>query len=168
LHVSIIRQHFKQGFSSVLQLVEQLETEIETLTLTQSSKHRDNYLSQTINIQKSEIERLSRTLENKSQQLLDSHRDNHQLQLQIEKTKEYEHQLKARIRALEMCLETDSSPPKLDSHNSNLPPSLDPPWNKPKRTRSLRTRSGLKVGGQPGHKGHTLLQVADPDSVIIH
>jgi len=70
---------------------------------------------------------------------------------------------------LETCLESDTaSPLKLDSHNSSLPPSLDPPSSKVKRTRSLRTRLGLKVGGQLGHRGHTLLQVADPDSVIIH
>ena len=89
--------------------------------------------------------------------------------LQIEKRDDYEAQLKAKICALEICLESDStSDLKRDSHNSNLPPSLDPPWNKPKRTHSLRTRSGLKVGGQPGHKSHTLLQVTDPDSIIIH
>jgi hypothetical protein len=32
-----------------------------------------------------------------------------------------------------------------DSHNSNQPPSLDLPWKKPKRTKSLRKKSGLKV-----------------------
>lgn len=169
MHLSTVRQHYKQGFSAVLRLVEQLEMEIENLTLSQSSKLHDNYLSQTINIQKGEIERLTRTLENKSQPLLEAYRHNHQLQLQLEKAREDENQLKTKIRELETCLESDTAPPtKLDSHNSNLPPSLDAPWNKPKRTRSLRIRTALKVGGQPGHTGHTLLQVTDPDSIVIH
>lgn len=55
-----------------------------------------------------------------------------------------------------------------DSHNSNQPPSLDLPWIKPKRTRSLRKHSGLKVGGQLGHEGVTLRQVAAPERIIIH
>ena len=58
--------------------------------------------------------------------------------------------------------------PELDSHNSNLPPSLDPPWSKPKKTRGLRIKTGAKVGGQTGHQGFTLRQVTDPDLVITH
>ena len=46
--------------------------------------------------------------------------------------------------------------------------SLDPTWNKPKRTSSLRSRSGLKVGGQSGHQGITLRQVSNPDLVLVH
>jgi transposase len=45
---------------------------------------------------------------------------------------------------------------------------MDPPWKKVKHTRSLRTKSGMKVGGQPGHKGSTLLPVAEPDQTIVH
>ena len=169
MHLSIIRQHFKQGFQSVARLIESFELQIEKLSLAQSSDFHTVCLEQTVETQKNEITRLNRTLKNKSQQLLDSQRSNHQLQLQIEKRDRYEAQLKARIRELETCLESDSpSTLTRDSHNSNLPPSLDPPWNKPKRTRSLRTRSGLKVGGQIGHRGHTLLQVADPDTIIVH
>ncbi len=77
------------------------------------------------------------------------------------------HQLVRRIRELEREIELGASVEK-DSHNSSLPPSLDPPWKKIKRTRSLRTKSGKKVGGQPGHKGSTLLQVAHPDQIIVH
>jgi transposase len=49
-----------------------------------------------------------------------------------------------------------------------LPPSLDLPWQKVPRTRSLRKKSGLKAGGQPGHSGTTLRQVALPDEIILH
>jgi transposase len=49
-----------------------------------------------------------------------------------------------------------------------MPPSSDPPWQKVLRTRSLRKKSGLRVGGQPGHRGATLKQSERPDRVITH
>jgi transposase len=59
-----------------------------------------------------------------------------------------------------------------DSHNSSLPPALDPPGvkahNAVRRTRSLRRRTGRKVGGQVGHRGATLVRVAAPDRVVTH
>jgi transposase len=53
-----------------------------------------------------------------------------------------------------------------DSHNSSRPPSTDPPWAK--RTKSLRRPSGRRVGGQPGHAGHTLRLTQRPQRVITH
>jgi transposase len=59
-----------------------------------------------------------------------------------------------------------------DSHNSGLPPSLDPPGAKAqdavRRTRSLRRKSGKRVGGQVGHRGATLHQVEFPDRLRVH
>lgn len=84
-------------------------------------------------------------------------------------------QLERRIRELEKSLEaeppSDPSPAveiRRDSHNSNQSPSLDLPWIKPKRTRSLRKQSGLKVGGQIGHEGVILRQVAVPNRIVVH
>lgn len=53
-----------------------------------------------------------------------------------------------------------------DSHNSSRPPSSDG-FMKPK-PRSLRKKGKRRVGGQKGHKGHTLQMVENPDNVIIH
>jgi len=53
-----------------------------------------------------------------------------------------------------------------NSRNSNKPPGLDG-LTKP-APKSSRVVSGLKRGGQPGHKGTTLERSTTPDEVIIH
>ncbi len=68
-------------------------------------------------------------------------------------------ELTARVTALEARLGMNSS-------NSSKPPSSDG-YAKP-APKSLRCKSGRKPGGQQGHPGTTLRQVADPDTVKMH
>ena len=52
-----------------------------------------------------------------------------------------------------------------NSGNSSLPPSHDPFRFK---NQSLREKGDKKSGGQPGHKGETLLMSPNPDKIIEH
>ena len=172
LHLSTIRQHFNSGFSSVLSLVEDLEQQIESLTLANHSPNHLQHLQQTISFQKSEIRHLTETIENKSKEFFKLHQSRIQfqnkLELRLSKTRQINRQLRTKVRELEYLLASGNLlSPKLDSHNSNLPPSLDPPWEKSNRTSSLRKKSGAKVGGVLGHQGFTLRQTDSSDLIVL-
>ncbi len=68
-------------------------------------------------------------------------------------------ELQARVVEMEARLGSSS-------RNSSKPPSSDG-LGKP-APKSLRGRSGRRPGGQDGHRGRTLRQVACPDEVIRH
>jgi transposase len=68
-------------------------------------------------------------------------------------------QLEQRVKQLEAQLARNSQ-------NSNKPPSSDG-LSKP-NPKNLRTPSGRKPGGQPGHPGQTLQRSKNPDHILIH
>ena len=76
--------------------------------------------------------------------------------------------LKRRIAALEAEVADLRRQLGQDSSNSSKPPSSDGLKKKPRIPGSLRGRSGKASGGQTGHEGGTLPQVADPDRMVRH
>lgn len=55
---------------------------------------------------------------------------------------------------------------KKDSTNSSKPPSGD--FGNTKKTKSLKKPGGKKIGGQPGHRGHSMKMVEAPDFTESH
>lgn len=164
-----------------------------TLSLTRRQLYElyDEGAEPTIRLIEDLIEQLAdfeRILGARQQQLIDAqHERNERLAARLKKVeeklvrKECEvYQLTRRIQELQAELErlrleqggAAGGEVRRDSHNSGLPPSLDPPGVKAaqsvRRTRSLRRQTGRKVGGQVGHKGATLRQVEFPDRLRVH
>ncbi len=84
--------------------------------------------------------------------------ENAELRAQLAEAYQQINQLAERLQRVEGQLAKDS-------HNSSKPPSSDGSRRKP---RNQRHRSEKSTGGQPGHAGHTLMQVASPDEVVWH
>ena len=84
--------------------------------------------------------------------------ENRELRAQLAEAHQQINQLAERLQRVEGQLAKDS-------HNSSKPPSSDGPRRKP---RSQRHRSEKPTGGQAGHPGRTLMQVASPDEVVQH
>ncbi len=84
-----------------------------------------------------------------------------ELEALVQQQREYIEQLLARNAELEARV----AQAQRDSHTSSKPPSSD---GLARRTKSLRTKSGKKAGGQLGHRGDTLHLVATPDEIVEH
>jgi transposase len=74
--------------------------------------------------------------------------------------------LEAEVRALRSQVKELQDRLALTSRNSGKPPSTDG-LAKP-APKSLRTKSGRRRGGQPGHPGRTLQPVQEPDQIVMH
>lgn len=122
-----------------------------------------------------------RILGERQQRIIDAqHERNERQAVQLKRVKEklerqvcLNYQLTRRLQELQAELERhEGGEVRRDSHNSGLPPASDPPavkaQNAVRRTRSLRRQTGQRVGGQPGHRGATLMRVERPDRVVTH
>lgn len=143
-----IRRFYAQGVDVIIRLVHRLADRITELEA-QSARAPQPVIASLAK----ELARAQRTLARQSHELLEQRQLNHQL---VRRLRELEHEVES------------GTPVTRDSHNSSLPPSSDPPWKKVLRTRSLRKKTDLKVGGQPGHRGATLKQTEEPDQIITH
>ena len=74
--------------------------------------------------------------------------------------------LQAQLAAQQVLIQELQDQLAKDSNNSGKPPSSD--GLKKRRRQSLRQSGQRPRGGQPGHKGQTLTQVAEPHHVILH
>lgn len=76
----------------------------------------------------------------------------------VQKLQKENHELRKRLEKYEK--------PDKNSGNSSTPPSKEKMKDEViRRTKTLRKKSGLKPGGQPGHEGHTKGMVATPDVI---
>ena len=109
---------------------------------------------ETIRLQQMQIESLQETMASLQEELAKSHtlcEEVVSLREQVEELSQENQRLQDRL--------------KKNSSNSSLPPSSD---RFARQKRSLREKSGKKVGGQPGHPGQTLCMKQDPDEILIH
>src|SRR5712691_2703044 len=115
---------------------------------------------------------LRETLQRKDEELEQSQQANQDLReglkqaiMALGSQQEHMKGLEGLIEALRERVKTLEGQQAKDSHNSSLPPSSDRFVRAPK---SLRKKSGKKVGGEMRHRGHHLRQVQTPDEVLIH
>ncbi len=77
-------------------------------------------------------------------------------------------ELVAHIQQLHEVIQQLQDQVQKTSRNSSKPPSSDGLKKPPPRPKSLRKPGQKPNGGQPGHLGHTLRQVEDPERVEVH
>ena len=77
-------------------------------------------------------------------------------------------QLFERIAQLEDRIKELESQRSKNSLNSSKSPSSDGLAKPKPKPKNIRAKNGKPSGGQPGHEGHTLDQVEEPDQIIEH
>jgi transposase len=88
-----------------------------------------------------------------------------QLREEVKRLTQENQELRERLTAAEATIKQLVELLKQNSHNSNWPSSRDISRRK---TKSLRSKSERKPGGQAGHEGHTLEFSLEPDVIESH
>ena len=114
---------YQMGASAIFRYFRQLEQRIEDAEARAARSHDVRAV-----LLAKELSSTKRTLATKSRQLLAERPLNHQL--------------RCRIRELEHEIERGTGAVERDSHNSSLPPSLDPPWQVGADETGLRVAGG--------------------------
>ena len=118
-------------------------------------------------LQKTEITRLQE--DNTCLQTENTHlrKDNTHLQKEITRLQEDSTRFRTEIQELRELIKELRAQIGKNSQNSSLPPSSDGLRKKP-TSMNPRKPGTRKVGGQTGHKGHTLKPKEHPDKLVAH
>lgn len=128
-----IQRFYYQGVDAVIRVIHRLEDQLEYAHAQLISKPES-----VIAPLRKELQTVKRTLAHKNDELL--------------RERQLDHQLRRRIHELEREFESNAPRVERDPHNSSLPPALDLPWKKVKRTR--RGKAAMdEIGILPQFKG---------------
>ncbi len=157
----MLRQHeirviYEEGVEAVTQTIRQL---YEMIEVEDERVHRLVASATAAHLQK--IEYLTHRINRLEEELSNKVRQVHQLNQRV---KDLTTQLRAARAQTRLAREAHLASLIKNSQNSSRPPSTDPH----KRTKSLREKSGKRVGGQVGHPGTTREFVEEPNRLVIH
>ncbi len=129
-----------------------LKNEIEVLKdLRKEEQRKIDELNKKVDMLFAEIAKMSTEIVALKEENTVLRAENKQLREELNEANETIEKLKSRL--------------KKDSTNSSKPSSTD---GFKKKVHNFREKTGRKVGGQFGHKGHTLVLFKDPTEIINH